>query len=163
MRVQNLGKHPKERCDACQNTSFVMVSEGDTIGGVRYAELTAPCPSCERGAAVEFGESGKERWPDGYWQGRPIPYVPMPATGRSLSKAESRELSEEYRARLNGVGKPMEQPKDTERRLTSMMTSLEPAGHGECDDCHDEAHLFRLGRVRVCTACAHPRLKVAMG
>lgn len=103
MKLANSGRKGPI-CDKCQNTGYVMLSERAKEDGVVYAELTAPCPSCARGHAIEFGESGKDRWPEGFWQGRNTEYIVMPAPGRELSFSERRERAAKIAAlRLGSV------------------------------------------------------------
>lgn len=152
----------KERCHKCQNTGFVLLIEEREEAGVAYGNLTAPCPGCALGFAIEFGETGERRWPGGYWKGQSeTAVIAMPAGGASLSKAEGMKLSQAYQTALRNVGRSVETPKDRKRRAANRIGSLDTAGEGECADCKQPAFLFVVGRFKVCGRCAESRLAAA--
>jgi hypothetical protein len=54
-------------CDLCEDNGLVAMATGDS----RYPEASVPCPSCDRGRAIEFPLEARGAWgPDGFWRGR---------------------------------------------------------------------------------------------
>lgn len=68
----------KNHCGKCDNTGFVLLQEEYVTHGLRYGNLTAPCPGCDYGNRIEFSDTGKERWgEDGFWANRNDTYLHM--------------------------------------------------------------------------------------
>lgn len=50
-------------CRWCADAGVVVVAAQKPP----YGDDTGPCPYCEHGAEIEFGETGQKRWPGGFW------------------------------------------------------------------------------------------------
>lgn len=95
MRTRNLTG--RDRCETCDNGGWVTVA----FQPRPFGEEMGPCPHCERGYAIETGESGSKRWPDGFWASRTNPLeLEKLAPGAPMSKAEAAVKMDELMGRL---------------------------------------------------------------
>ncbi len=87
-------------CRWCANSSFVAVRHQ----AHPFAEDMGPCPYCEKGALVEFGETGQKRWPKGFWEGRTAELEPLEAPlSHPLPPAENGKRLRELGKRLGAL------------------------------------------------------------
>lgn len=94
-------------CVFCLGDGLVVVGTHKHAGAM-YEEM-GPCPGCEKGHRLEFGEGDARhpgRWGEaGFWQGRPHNLVPQ--TKVWLSKAENARRAKDLMATVGLVPKEM--------------------------------------------------------
>lgn len=122
-----------DACPWCEDG--LAISAWRNFGKGRLPEY-APCPHCEKGAAIEF-QTGvqtkagcppiRPRWPNGYWQGRDPVVERRPRDGAILPYAENMVRFQLLSRRLQGadvdpcIGLDMTDPK---RRLEMAKRAL---------------------------------------
>lgn len=77
-RIANRSGH--RHCKWCCDDGWVsarirypvrMVDGVETRAIEHPIDEMGPCPACEKGFAIEFGQAGSKLWPGGFWKGEP--------------------------------------------------------------------------------------------